>query len=64
MHGSRARALLAGSLLSVAFTASAGVTPESLRELSSSLRGPVEAKVKEFLTKGAAEGLKAEAESS
>ena len=28
------------------------------------LRGPVEGKVKEFLTKGAAEGLKAEAESA
>jgi hypothetical protein len=28
------------------------------------LRGPVEGKVKELLTKGAAEGLKREAESS
>jgi uncharacterized membrane protein len=40
-----------------------GLRGDPGRILGMLLRGPVEAKVKEFLTKGAAEGLKAEAES-
>jgi uncharacterized membrane protein len=39
-----------------------GLRGDPGRMLSLLLRGPVEAKVKEFLTKSAAEGLKAEAE--
>jgi uncharacterized membrane protein len=40
-----------------------GLRGDPGRILGMLLRGPVEAKVKEFLTKSAAEGLKAEAES-
>ncbi len=41
-----------------------GLCSDPGRVLGLLLRGPVEAKVKEFLTKGAAEGLKQQAESA
>jgi hypothetical protein len=41
-----------------------GLRADPGRVLGLLLRGPIEGKVKEFLTKGAAEGLKQEAEAS